>query len=347
MAFTLNGVGSYSPHEHDVLAVTERPVETDAQCKKHERDERKALVRRWIEQAHVRHVAGAVTSSNRLWANFHFSDAMHGTTNVSESEFLAALRSALGRNLATRWRGRTGYLAVLADGVASHQTGDDIDLLPGFDPAPPTDDERRNTFWPIVRMRQAIGEAIANGLVLASLGPLMAHDGTAWRLVDDTRLRDAFNRCFELYENNWTKPMGDAHHRHALNLTFKLTFDNSAGLVLPDVLPARNAMLTIAADGRMHAYPMQSTVVDAAYLDHLYVPDIDWSDVDPITREYQPAVNRDAENHVLDDLFEKHLVTGPVKDATIAAAHVRYETRALRAAMTGAAAASAPRRARL
>ncbi|RQT04349.1 hypothetical protein DF051_36940 [Burkholderia contaminans] len=327
---------------------TRRPAETDAQRNKRERNERKALVARWVEQANVRHVPGAVTFGNQLWARFNLDDATTWHAHVTESQFLAELRSVLGKNLATRWRGRAGYLAVLADRALSNQTGDDLDLLPGFDPAAPTDAERKTGWWPITRMRRAIRQAIANGCPVASTpqqlkyGPLMAFDGNAWRPVDDSRLRAAFCRCYNVCDGK-NKPIGDAHYRHALDLTF----DNADSVVLPAMLLAGNAVLTIAPDGRMNAYPLQPV---PGMNPNGSESAIDWSDVDPLTREYQPVMSRDADDHVLEDLFAGQHVALATANAAIDAAHVRYETRALRQAAAEvevASASPAPRRARL
>ncbi len=342
------GFKPVDPVDSAMPYATRRPAETDAQRNKRERNERKALVARWVEQANVRHVPGAVTFGNQLWARFNLDDATNWHAHVTESQFLAELRSVLGKNLATRWRGRAGYLAVLADRALSNQTGDDLDLLPGFDPAAPTDAERKTGWWPITRMRRAIRQVIANGCPLASTacGPLMAFDGNAWRPVDDIRLRAAFSRCYNVCDGK-NKPMGDAHYRHALDLTFRLMFDNSAPLALPAMLVARNAVLTIEPDGRMNAYPLQplpNMNPDGSE------PAIDWSDVDPITREYRPAMGKDAENHVLAGLFDGQHVAPAAAFAAIEAANVLYETRVLRQAVaeTEAAPASpAPRRARL
>lgn len=325
---------------------TRRPVETDAQRKKRERNDRKALVAHWVEQANVRHVPGAVTSANDLGASFCRHDDMNWDGEVSIPGFLAALRAVLGPGLATRWHGSRGFLAVLADGVPSYQAGDDIDLLPGFDPAPPTDAERKARWWPINRMRQAIQQTIADGCAIASTpygGPLLAFDGNVWRPVNDTRLRAAFSRCYNLGDAKY-KPIGDAHYRHALNLTFKLTFDNTAPVALPQILPARNAVLTIAPDGCMFAYPLQP--VPGMNPDEPG-PAIDWSDVNPITREYRPAVSRDVEHHVLVDLFDEQRVVLATSNAAIDAAHVLYETRALQALAEAAPTIPAPRRVRL
>ncbi|OLL33516.1 hypothetical protein BTH42_00535 [Burkholderia sp. SRS-W-2-2016] len=349
MAFTLNGVGSYDLHKHEALAGTAQPIESDARCKKRERNARKALVARWVEQANVRAVPGAVTFGNHLWAGFRVHDAKNWDAHVSESQFQAELRSVLGRNLATLWRGRRGYLAVCADDVLSYQTGDDIDLLPGFDPAPPTDAERKMGWRPITRVRQAIRQVIADGCPVASTpydGPIMAFDDNAWRPVNDTRMRAAFSRCYNVGDSKY-KPISDARYQHALALTFKLTFDESGPLALLEILPARNAVLTIDLDGRMDAYPFQPVPSMNLYVSE---PAIDWSDVDPITREYRPAVSKDAENHVLAGLFDGQRVTPAAANAAIHAAHVLYETRTLLQALAeteAAPAIPAPRRARL
>lgn len=346
MAFLFPGVGSCGADEYGDAAIDEWPVETDAQRKKRERDDRKALVARWVEQFNVRHVRGAVTFGNHLWVSFILHTDWDA--DMSEPQFLAALRSVLGKNLATRWRGNTGYLAVLADGVASNQTGDDLDLLPGFDPVPPTDAERKAGCWAINRMRQAIRQAIADGCPLASTacGPLIAFDGEAWRPIDETRLRAAFARCYNLQSVN-EKAMGDAHFRHALNLTFRLNFGDGGPVVLPATLLAGNAVLTIEPDGRVNAYPLQP--LPNMNLDGSE-PAIDWLDVDPITREYRPAVSKDAENHVLAGLFGGQRVAPAAANAAIDAAHVLYETQALLQALAETEAAPtipAPRRARL
>ncbi|MDN7857963.1 hypothetical protein QZM81_19350 [Burkholderia cepacia] len=326
-------------------------TETDQQRKKRERDERaerKALVAHWVEQANVRHVPGAVTFGNHLWARFNLHHAANWDADISEPQFLAALRSVLGKNLATRWRGRRGYLAVLADDAQSNQTGVDLDLLPGFNPAPPTDAERKAGWWPITRMRLAIRQAIADGCLVASTpyGPLMVFDGNAWRPVDDALLRAAFSHCYNVC-NGKSKPMSDAHYRHVLDLTFNWKFVIPDAVALPAMLLARNATLTIAPDGRMNAYPLQP--VPGMNSDESE-PAIDWLDVDPTTREYRPAVTRDAEYHVLVDLFDGKRVVLATGTAAIDAAHVRYETCALLQAVAETEAAPtnpAPRRARL
>ncbi|MBR8384563.1 hypothetical protein KDX26_19385 [Burkholderia cenocepacia] len=297
--------------------------------------ERDALVARWIADAHVRHVPGAVTDGFGLYNAF----CRHGgavAEAVQTNEFFASMRKALGRNLATRWQGRPNHMAVLADNVTSYQTGDDIDLLPGFDPAPPTAAERAVWNWPHLRLREAVEQEIATGRQLAvAVRPqwCMAYDGNAWRPVDDTRLRAAFARCFALFG---IEKMGQSAYQMALDAVMK-------DLEVPALLLARNAAVTVERSGRMRAYPVLPGT--GSPQDRT----LDWSEVDDATGEYRPVAKR-GEPHVLDALLgDMYAYEQDVLDAIVECAHVRAEARELRqaAAEVETAAPTAPGRRRL
>lgn len=281
--------------------------------------ERQALVAGWINEAHVRHVPGAVTDGFALYNAF----CRHGgavAEAVTETEFFASMRKALGRNLAVRWQGRPHYLAVLADNVPSYQTGDDIDLLPDFDPAPPTAAEREIWNWPHRRLRKAVEQEIAAGRQLAVAVRQqwrMSYDGNAWRPVDDTRLRAAFARCFALFG---IEKMGQSAYQIALDAVMK-------DLEMPALVLARNAVVTVEASGRMRAYPVLPGT--GSPQDRT----LDWSDVDEATGEYRPVAKR-GEPHVLDALLgDMYAYEQEMLDAIAECAHVRAEGRELRQAV--------------
>lgn len=295
--------------------------------------ERQALIARWIDEAHVRHVPGAVTDAFGLYNAF----CRHGgavAEAVTETEFFASMRKALGRNLAVRWQGRSHYMAVLADNVLSYQTGDDIDLLPNFDPAPPTSAERAIWNWPHRRLREAVEQEIAAGRQLAVAVRQqwrMAYDGNAWRPVDDTRLREAFARCFALFG---IEKMGQSAYQMALDAVMK-------DLEVPALVLARNAAVTVEGSGRMRAYPVLPGT--GSPQDRT----LDWSEVDDATGEYRPVATR-GEPHVLDALLgDMYAYEQGVLDAIAECAHVRAEARELRQAAAETAAPAAPARRRL
>lgn len=146
MAFSPRNIGTHHPHEPVVLppappslivppnheaifwpvepaplpndeSVPVQPVETGAQRRKRERTARKARVARWIDNASPRYVPGAMTSGKGLFAEFRrTTPCTHEDEAVSMPEFMATLRVALGRNLATQ--GRPGYVEVIADDAA-------------------------------------------------------------------------------------------------------------------------------------------------------------------------------------------------------------------------------------
>ncbi|MBF3831150.1 hypothetical protein [Burkholderia pseudomallei] len=311
-------------------------AETRPQRAKREREARKARITRWVEQAHVRVVPGAVTDNDILYKAFDRTTPCASLDETAEkSEFLVALRAVLGRSLAVRWQGKPNYMAVIADNVPSYQTGDDIDLLPGFDPAPPTKAERAIWNWPHVRLREAVEQEIAAGrrlAIAARLHWLVVHDGNAWRPVDDTRLRAAFARCFALFG---IEKMGQSAYQMALDAVMK-------DLAVPFLVLARNAAVTVERSGRLRAYPVQPGTGS------LQGRRIDWSEVDDATGEYRPVAQR-GEPHVLDTMLAElsYHDFEVVEDMIMGQAHVRHEARALRQAATEAAAPSAPARRRL
>lgn len=281
--------------------------------------ERQTLIDRWIAEANVRHVPGAVTDAFGLYNAF----CQHGgavAEAVQTNEFAAALRKALGRSLATRWQGRPHYMAVLADNVSSYQTGNDIDLLPDFDPVPPTNAERAVWNWPRLRVIEAVQQEIAAGrqlAVAARLHWLMAYDGNAWRPVDDARLRVAFARCFTLFG---IEKMGQSAYRMALDALME-------DLAVPFLVLARNAAVTVERSGRMRAYPVQPGT--GSPQDRW----IDWPEVDDATGEYRPVAKR-GEPDVLDALLgDMYAYEQDVLDAIVECAHVRAEGRELRQAV--------------
>ncbi|MDN4573653.1 hypothetical protein DBB29_08705 [Pandoraea cepalis] len=280
--------------------------------------ERQTLIDRWIADAQVRHVPGAVTDGFALYNAF----CSHGgavAEAVTETEFFASMRKALGRNLAVRWQGRPNHMAVLADNVLSYQTGNDIDLLPDFDPAPPTSAERAIWNWPHRRLRKAVEQEIAAGRQLAVAVRQqwrMAYDGNAWRPVDDTRLRAAFARCFALFGIG---KMGQSAYQMALDAVMK-------DLEVPALVLARNAAVTVEGSGRMRAYRVQPGAGSS------HDRTLDWSDVDEATGEYRPIIRR-GEPHVLDALLgDMYAYDQEVLDSIMECAHIRAEGRELRQA---------------
>lgn len=295
--------------------------------------ERQTLIARWIDEAHVRHVPGAVTDAFGLYNGFCQHVGAMGEA-VQTNEFAAALRKALGRNLATVWQGRPHHVAVLADNVASYQTGDDFDLLPGFDPAPPTAAERSVWNWPHLRLRAAVEQEIAAGRQLA-IGArshwLMGYDGNAWRPADDTWLRAAFARCFDLFG---IETMGQSAYQMALDAVMK-------DLAVPFLMLARNAAVTVERSGRLRAYRVQPGT--GSPQDRC----IDWAEVDD-AGTYRPVAQR-GEAHVLDALLSDVSFHDQdvLYDMLREQAHVRAEARELRQAAAETAAPAAPARRRL
>ncbi|RAR66853.1 hypothetical protein C7401_102278 [Paraburkholderia unamae] len=296
--------------------------------------ERQALVAHWIDEAHVRHVPGAVTDAFGLYNAFCQHVGAMGEA-VQTNEFAAALRKALGRNLATVWQGRPHHMAVLADNVASYQTGDDFDLLPDFDPAPPTAAERSVWNWPHLRLRAAVEQEIAAGRQLA-IGAcshwLMGYDGNAWRPAADTPLRAAFARCFDLFG---IETMGQSAYQMALDAVMK-------DLAVPFLMLARNAAVTVERSGRLCAYRVQPGT--GSPQDRW----IDWAEVDD-AGTYRPVAQR-GEAHVLDALLsdvsfhDQEVLYDMLRDQ----AHVRAEARELRQAAAEIEVETAsPRRKRL